>query len=176
MKNFLFIIAALSTLMIKCSEAGAAITAGGLGPVCAACIIGVCEAATTPCLGGCLASWVGYPVCATACIALFCVPCVVTCACHDVDSTNVILSNGTEIKMSFLKVGDSVMTYNKSTNETTPTKVLHINVVTAEFESIEITSSDGNSVKITPSHQVYIKRYGDVSTYYTHAGELSIRD
>ena len=176
MKNFLVTIATLLACMINCSQAAAAITAGGLGPVCAACIMGVCEAATTPCLGGCLASWVGYPVCATACIAIFCVPCVVTCACHDLDSTNVILSNGTEIKMSWLKVGDSVMTYNRITNKTTPTKVLHINAVTAEFESIEITSSDGNSVKVTPSHQVYIKRYGDDSMYYAHAGELSIRD
>ena len=176
MKNFSLLIATLLACMIKCIEAGAGVTGGGLGPLCAVCLAELCATSSGACLAGCAASLMGYPICATICIATFCIPCVAACACHDLDSTNVILSNGTEIKMSWLKVGDSVMTYNRTTNETTPTKVLHINAVTAEFESIEITSSDGNSVKVTPSHQVYIKRYGDESIYYAHAGELSIRD
>ena len=151
--HFIAAIATIATaLLITTAEAATAITAGGLGPACAACIVGACLEATTPCLSGCLASTVGYPVCATACIAMFCSPCVVACACHDVDSTKVTLANGTEVFMAELQVGDSVMTFDKSTSKLTETKVMHINVAREQAESIEITMKGQQTVKVTPSH------------------------
>ena len=140
--------------LVHFAAAGAVITAGGLGPVCGACIVGACLNATTPCLSGCLLSWVGYPICASACIAIFCVPCIPVCACHDI-LTKVHLPDGTETHMSNLKVGDAVMTYDRTKQAMTTTRVLHLNVVENAGDSIEVTTSDKHIVIVTPGHHVY---------------------
>ena len=128
------------------------------GPGCAACFGAICGpavlaecsalAAAAFAAGGIFApfTWAG-------CAGVYCVPCIVACACYDA-STAVIATNGTMVPMITLTPGDEVQTVDKNYQRVL-TKVVAVELQVGNFSGVEIRTA-GARIITTNEHRVRI--------------------
>ena len=90
------------------------------------------------------------------------------------EDTMVMMSNGVEIPIKEVEVGDTILSYDIENNEFIPKKVLHTENANKDIRWLELEFDNGIKIKCTEDHKFYTKNRGWVEAVHLTSEDIFI--